>query len=175
MTRDQRSPEWVSFRFSAMSEDTGWAESWSTQDEWAEFVKIQAARINAVAGSMTDDIAPGQTALQRATFNRAAKIADSPEVLRGYSWITIIAAELAARLGGADALRASSAFYEVSALPNGSLWPRATPAINEFVGDHVRRVFEVLAPVLATGVAKARFSSEFPYRIVQDADAADYQ
>jgi hypothetical protein len=103
----------------------------------------------------------------------AADIADSGQVLRGYSWVTVVAPGIAARLGGARALRASGAFYEVSVLPNGSLWLRATPAINEFTGDRVRRVFEVLAPVLTEGVAEFRFSES--YRIVRDVNAADFR
>lgn len=122
---------------------------------------------------MTDDIGPGQTALQRATLNQAAGISDSRDALLGYSCIMIVAAGVAARLGGAEVLRASGAFHEVSVLPNGSLWLRATPTINEFTGNKVRRVFEVLAPELPDGVAEFRFSDCF--RIVEGVDAADYR
>ena len=73
--------------------------------------------------------------------------------LRGYSWVTVVAAELAGRLGGAEALRASGAFYEVSELRDGVLWLRATPTINDFTGKRVRRVFDALAPVLLPGLA----------------------
>jgi hypothetical protein len=173
VARDAYSPDWVSLTFSAMAEDTGWPGSAETQARWAEFVKATAARAGAVAGSMTDDIGPGQSAPQRATFNLAAGIADTRDALRGYSWITIVASGIAAQLGGAQALQASGAFHEVSILPNGSLWLRATPSIDEFSGDKVRRVFEVLAPVLPEGMAKFEFSESF--RIVEGVDAADYR
>jgi hypothetical protein len=173
VVRDANSPEWVRLTFSAMAVDTGWPESSDLQDQWAEFVKSRAAGLGALAGGMTDDVGPGQSALQYMTLNMAT-VDDSREVLRDYSWITIIATELGARLGGADALRASGAFYEVSALPNDSLWLRATPTINEFTGDNVRRVFEVLAPVLVTGEAISRFGPN-PFRIVEGVDAADYR
>ena len=173
VARDQFSPDWLSLTFSAMAEDTGWPESPQAQDRWAEFVKAEAGRVGAVAGGLTDDIGPGQSALQRATFNLAAGIADSRDTLRGYSWVMIIAEAIAARLGGAQVLRASGAFHEVSSLPNGSLWLRATPTINEFTGDRVRRVFEALAPVLPDGLAKFEFSESF--RIVEGVDAADYR
>jgi hypothetical protein len=140
---------------------------------WAEFVKAQAARIGAVAGGMTDDIFPGETALQRTTFNFATRIDGSRNVLRRYSWVTVVGPELAARLGGASALTASGAFCEVSMLPDGALWLRATPTINEFTGDRVRAVFEALAPVLVTGTTTFRFGES--YRIVEGADAADHQ
>ncbi len=56
--RDSESPEWASFMFTAGAEDTGWPESAQVQARCAEFVKTQAARIGAVWGGMTDDVAP---------------------------------------------------------------------------------------------------------------------
>lgn len=67
----------------------------------------------------------------------------------------------------------TGAFYDVSTLPNGAVWLRATPTINEFTGEKIRRVFEVLAPVLVTGVARDRHSEGF--RIIEGVDAADYR
>jgi hypothetical protein len=172
VVRDVLSPAWVSFEFIAPAVYTGWPGSLETQDRWAGFVRDQAARAGACAGGMTDDIGLGQFALERCTDNWAW-IKDSREVLRGYTWVTVVAAELAGRLGGAEALRASGAFCEVSSLPDGSLWLRATPAINDFTGERVRRVFEALAPVLHTGVV--RFGDSETYRIVEGVDAADYR
>ncbi len=172
VARDVLSPAWVSFEFTAPAVYTGWPESGQMQDRWAEFVKGQAARTGACAGGMTDDITPGDTALERAT-GTWTWIRDSCQVLRGYTWVTVVAAELAGRLGGAEALRASGAFCEVSPLRDGSLWLRATPAISDFTGERVRRVFEALAPVLLTGVA--RFENDRSYRIVEGVDAADYR
>jgi hypothetical protein len=85
----------------------------------------------------------------------------------------VVAPELAGRLGGAAALAATGAFAEVSDLGGGALWLRATPAVNEFTGPAVRAVFEALAPVLITGVARIEFSRQL--RIVEGVDAADYQ
>jgi hypothetical protein len=172
--RDSESPEWASFMFTARAEDTGWPESAQVQARCAEFVKTQAARIGAVWGGMTDDVAPPDTALQRATFNPFAQVPDSRKVLRGYSWVTVVAPELAGRLGGAEVLQASRAFCDVTALPNGALWLRATPTINEFTGDRARLVFKALAPMLVTGVARFRIPGE-TYRIAEGVDAADYQ
>jgi hypothetical protein len=174
VTRDYYAPTWVTFSFSAPAADTGWPESSQLQDEWAHFIQREAGRVNACAGKMTDDVGARQTALQRATRNMSAKIEDSRSVLRGYSWVTIVAPELAARLGGAEQLAATGAFYQVSSLPNGGLWLRATPTINDFTGDKVRAVFEALSPVLLSGEAKFLAPSE-SYRIVMGVDAADYQ
>ncbi len=62
----------------------------------------------------------------------------------------------------------------MTVLPNGALWLRATPTINEFTDDRVRLVFEALAPVLVTGVARFRLPGE-TYRVVEGVDAADYR
>ena len=94
--------------------------------------------------------------------------------MRGYSWVTVVTPELAARVGGAEVLRGSNAFCDVAALPTGALWLRATPTINEFTGDRVRLVFDALAPVLVTGAAKFRIPGE-TYRLVEGVNAADYQ
>jgi hypothetical protein len=177
---DRLSPGWARFSFSAGAGPlTNWPESRDIQASWAGFVRRQAALMSACAGSMTDDVWPGgDTALQRTTnsvpSNLLLKISQSREVLLGYSWVTVVAAELAARLGGVAAMSASGAFCEVEEMPGGALWLRATPAINDFTGDRVRRVFEALAPVLITGTAKIEHRSEM-FRIVEGVDAADYR
>jgi hypothetical protein len=53
-------------------------------------------------------------------------------------------------LGGARALAASAAFDEVTELPASQVFLRATPTLAEYWGTALRRVFEVLAPVLLT-------------------------
>jgi hypothetical protein len=58
----------------------------------------------------------------------------------------------------------------VSTLPDGALWLRATPAINDFTGERVRMVFEALAHILLTGTTAFEFGEE--YRIVEGVDAA---
>lgn len=167
--RDVLSPSWTTFEFIAPAVDTGWPESRDMQDRWAEFVKGQAARAGACAGGMADD---DPFSLEIATGGWTW-IKDTCQALRGYTWVTVVPANLAARLGGVGALRASGAFCEVSQLPNGSVWLRATPAINDFTGDRIRRVFETLAPVLLTGVP--RFDRNQRNRIIEGIDAAGYQ
>jgi hypothetical protein len=170
--------DWVRFTFSAARSGPGceWAESPGLQGRWAEFVKRQAARIGAVTGFMSDDQSPsGETALELAIITGPAggeNYKRRREVLYGYSWVTIVPAELAPWLGGVAALTRTGAFFEVSVLPDGALWLRATPTINEFTGDRIRAVFEALAPVLATG--RTRFIG-FEPRLVEGVDAADYQ
>ena len=81
---------------------------------------------------------------------------------------------LARRLTEADTLvQALCAFRELGHLQSSGLrvWLRATPTINEFTGDRIRHVFEVLAPVLVTGRTEDREG----LRIVSGVDAADFQ
>lgn len=175
--RDFYLPDWYRFTFGAIAADTSWPDSPEAQDRWAELVKRHAAAIGACAGGMNDDMGwDGATALQRtaARFSLADNSTDFQSVLRGYSWITIVPPEAAARLGGASALTASGAFWEVIELPNGAVWLRATPTINEFTANKIWAVFETLAPELPTGVTKFRFAAE-SYRLVEGVDAADYQ
>jgi hypothetical protein len=89
--------------------------------------------------------------------------------------VTVCAAELAARLGGAAALARSGAFDEVTELPGGQVFLRATPVIQDYQGEILLRVFQTLAPVLLTGRPHPMSPATDSGRLVRDADAADYQ
>jgi len=174
--RDHYLPEWCRFTFGANADDTSWPDAPEMQDRWASLVRRHAGAMSAYAGGLNDDIGWGQvTSLQR-TAGRdslADLSTDFRAVLRGYSWITIVGPEPAARLGGTKSLAASGAFCEVAELPNGAVWLRATPTINEFTGEKIRAVFETLAPEMPTGIPQV-WPSE-AHRIVEGVDAADYQ
>jgi hypothetical protein len=175
--RSQRSPQWVRFEATA-GPDTGWSGSAAAQRTWADVVKSWATRLDACYGHITDDAHTYATALERAVGGGDLDPPLVPrchEVLRGYSWVTICAPELAARLGGAAVLAASGAFDEVTELPGGQVFLRATPALEEYHGEAVRRVFDVLAPVLLPGRPNPDLLAGLRARLVMDADAADYQ
>jgi hypothetical protein len=72
-------------------------------------------------------------------------------LLRGYSWIMVVSAEIAELLGGNEALRDTGAFSGVSALPNGALLLQATPTFQQYDGEAVRAVYEVFRDVLVQG------------------------
>jgi hypothetical protein len=147
------------------------------QRRWAEFIKEQAARFDACYAHVTDDpVNGGGTALENATGQRPdATVPRCREVLRGYSWVTVCAAELSARLGGPAALGRSGAFDEVTELAGGQVFLRATPFIQDYLGEILARVFETLAPVLLTGRPNPMSPVTESGRLVKDADAADYQ
>jgi hypothetical protein len=178
MHRSQRQPRWVRFEAEAPADLVPWAGSPATQRAWADFAKEQAAAAGAEYGHVTDDANIGGTALERAIQGVTAEPPAVPrcrEVLRGYSWVTICAARLAARLGGAQALRISGAFDEVTELPGGQVFLRATPVLENYEGAAVRRVFETLAPVLLPGRPDPALADGTPARLVLDADAASYR
>ena len=78
---------------------------------------------------------------------RVAMLGAGRQVLYRSGWVTVIPPEAAARLGGAAGLTGSGAFFEVSELPGGSVWLRATRTVEEF--DLSRpAVAAALAPVL---------------------------
>jgi hypothetical protein len=176
--RSHRHPRWVRFEAAAPEGIGGWAGSPGTQRTWAGFVREQAIRAGAHYGHVTDDATIHGTALERAIQGSTDEPPAVPRcraVLRGYSWVTICAAELAIRLGRAPALAGSGAFDEVRELPGGRVYLRATAALEDFEGAAVRRAFGALAPVLLTGRPDPERVSGTRARLVLDADARDFQ
>ncbi|HEY1673861.1 MAG TPA: hypothetical protein VGG50_14170 [Streptosporangiaceae bacterium] len=170
--RSQHDPRWARFEAEAYGE---LADQPETPLAWAGFLRGWAAAAGAHYGHVTDDATSHGTALERAVLGVTAEPPAIPrcrDVLRGYSWVTVVAAPLLARLGGAGALTASGCFTEVSPLPGGRVYLRATPALAEYEGPAVRRVFGVLAPVLLPGRPDPESVSGSRVRLVLDADAA---
>jgi hypothetical protein len=87
------------------------------------------------------------------------------EVLRGYAWLTIVPRELAVRLGGPEAMRATGAFVEVEQLAGGGLWLRATEDPGDYDHAAAERVFHAVRSVLPAGMPKER------HRLLVHADA----
>jgi hypothetical protein len=189
--RNHGRPEWVTFEIEGTIGVSGSTEPdairpYPGELEWAAFVKQWAIRADACYAHVSDDteVMMG-TALEQATTRDPASpwFARTPEetvprcceVLRGYSWVTVCSAELAAALGGAGALAGSGAFDEVSELPRGQVFLRATPTLAEYQGTALRRVFEALAPVLLTGRPDPMNWAMAHVRVVPDVDAADYR
>ncbi|HWG15896.1 MAG TPA: hypothetical protein VG268_21740 [Streptosporangiaceae bacterium] len=174
--RSQHDPRWARFEAEAPDRLVPWAGTPDVPLDWAGFVKEQAGAVGAHYGHVTDDATSHGTALERALLGVLVEPPGIPrcrDVLRGYSWVTIAAARLAARLGGAGALTASGCLDEVSVLPGGQVFLRATPVLAEYEGAAVRRVFGVLAPVLPAGRPDPEAVSGSRVRLVLDANAAD--
>jgi hypothetical protein len=113
----------------------GWTESRQVQDRWAEATRMQAARVGVAAGMMTrrlgegalPRLAPGHRApeawLGGRLRNARARQGSSLQVLLGDNRPG--RTDGAARRGRGSGGQRS--FHEVSELPNGSIWLRATP------------------------------------------------
>jgi hypothetical protein len=116
---------------------------------WLAFVRDWVSEIPASYGHIANDASflgtRHETSAGRRTWDTVPRC---EERLRGSSWVTVCAPELAERLGGADALAASEAFVEVAAVAGGSLFLRATKTIDEYDLTAAARAFSALAPVL---------------------------
>jgi hypothetical protein len=179
--RDRSDPAWVRFQVDTAAELAWWpgsAEIEAEEAEWVDRLESWAIRLDACYGHLTDDASATRgTALEMATQRPGIDPPTVPrchEVLRGYSWVTICAPELAQRLGGVPALTASGAFYQVRELPGGQVLLRATRLLEQYQGAAVERSFRVLAPVLLPGRA-AESRAPTGARLVLDTDAADYR
>jgi hypothetical protein len=179
--RDRSDPAWVRFQVDTAVELAWWpdpAEIAAKQAEWVDRLERWAIRLDACYGHLTDDASNTYgTALEMATQRPGIDPPTVPrchEMLRGYSWVTICAAELAQRLGGAGALAAAGAFHEVRQLPGGQVLLQATPLLEQYEGTAVEQVFRLLAPVLLPGlVTTARMPRNA--RLLVGVDAADYR
>ncbi|MFE9460908.1 hypothetical protein [Streptomyces californicus] len=77
---------------------------------------------------------------------------ESRTLLRGYSWVTGVPAELADRLGGAAALEATGAFHAVRPLRAGGLLLQADETLVGYDDRRLEAVFRALAPLLPPGL-----------------------
>lgn len=127
----------------------------SVQDRLLESVRWACEQHNVVFGHVSYKHAQGMTELERFIRGEAGDpIANTPRwrsQLRGYSWLMVISADIAATLGGPEGLRGSRAFHSVDVLPNGSLLLQATPTFREYCGPAVQDVHRAVRDVLVTG------------------------
>ncbi|MEU0523910.1 hypothetical protein [Streptomyces niveus] len=94
---------------------------------------------------------------------------ESRMLLRGYSWVTGVPAELAVRLGGARGLEATGAFHAVRELERGGLLLQATETLAGYDDRSMHAVFRALAPVLPPGMPGYRPTRPDPRVVFEDA------
>ena len=94
--------------------------------------------------------------------------------LQGYSWVTLIPASAAARLGGAAALTGSGAFWRADELPTGGVLVQATERMGDYDLAAARRMWEVLAPALPPGVPARPpdWPADMPWLVIPEDAAA---
>lgn len=147
------------------------------QQALLEFVADFAELSRASFANITDDNSASRTALE--TFLPRLKsdgLVESPEVLRGYSWVTVVPPKVVERLGGVGALDSSGAFVEVRPLRYGGVVVRATDRFEQYDDGAMARVFRALAPALPSGRPRQlpAYTGLTVPRLVYE-DAADYQ
>ncbi len=98
----------------------------------------------------------------------------SRQLLRGYSWVTVIPQELVERLGGAEAIEAAGAAAEVRRLAAGGLLLRATRTPEEYDEAAMKRLFQLVAPVLPEGRPRDLPGWPTRHQVVYE-DAATYR
>nr|WSY55133.1 hypothetical protein OG999_36705 [Streptomyces sp. NBC_00886] len=168
-------PEWSRFAVSAPAVLVPWQGSEPVQQRWLDSAATWAVRLDAAYGHITDDATTtfGTALEQMLSFDPDETVPHSHETLRGYAWGTVCSPDVAARLGGPEALRASGAFHEVTELAGGQLLLRATLRLEQYTGDAPARVLRALAPVLPHGRTAREYLPSW-MRLAPDGDAADY-
>jgi hypothetical protein len=148
------------FEVAVSAQDT-YVDLFSTIDDTVEDGAILAAvrevaeRGAPLAVALAFQGSSRETPLEEAISRTNTKYVRRPaEVLRNYGWLTILSDAMADRVGGADRLRGSGAFVEVSPLAAGGWWLLATETWDEYGPEQAERLFELLAPVLPDGKAQ---------------------
>ncbi|TCO44076.1 hypothetical protein EV646_111269 [Kribbella antiqua] len=147
---------WVTFslRLAYRLDDAGMIPV-ASQDDLVAFVRDFAELTEASFANIASDNSSNQTALETYLPRlQELGLMESPSVVRGYSWVTLVTANAVPRLGGVDGLESSGAFVEVAELQYGAALLRATRFFEEYKDSAVERVFRALAPVLPAGVPR---------------------
>ncbi|MDY7091125.1 MAG: hypothetical protein SYR96_39365, partial [Actinomycetota bacterium] len=151
----RESPGWLQLR-ATVNRTTFVAE----QQRWLDFVFSFADQVNPGYGQVTFAYDRGKSVVEETTQprtpekwrkNPAVTIGRCRETLRGYGWLTVVAQELADLVGGADALRATSAFAQVRQLERGGVGLLVTDDLRDYTERTAEPAFRVLAPLLPPG------------------------
>jgi hypothetical protein len=173
-TDDDTSPGWL--RLNATTSARVFEPGNFDGERWLRLVRWQAERVNPGYGQIGVFHGPGgETTLENClpvNFGRNRPqytVGESREWLRGYAWVTILAQELADRLGGVAALRGTGVFREVAQLDKGGVWLQATEYFGQYDLVKAAQVFEVLAPVLRPGLPELPYLPRYgPYLLVYE-------
>ncbi len=81
-------------------------------------------------------------------------LAESPEVLRGYGWLTSIPEQALEKVGGVDVLRRSGVFVDVTPVPGKGAVLQATDRFSQYDEAAAERVFGAVACALPAGMPR---------------------
>jgi hypothetical protein len=127
----------------------------ASQDDLVSFVRDFAELTEASFANIASDNSANQTALETYLPRLyEAGLMESPRVVRGYSWVTLVPAGALRGRGGVEVLENSGAFVEIDELRYGAALLRATRRFEGYEDSVVKRVFRALAPALPGGVPR---------------------
>jgi hypothetical protein len=160
--RDEDAAGWVALMVDRSSETF-----MRDQPTWKDFILRQTTKGPVcMFGYIADDSVAHRTLLESALgIFQDETFPTLDYALRGYSWITLCSAGVAERLGGAQAVRDTGAFHEVSVMRGGGLLLQATEDIRDYHGERIVSVFNALRSVLPEEMP-TRFISEMGLRLV---------
>lgn len=108
--------------------------------------------LNPTFGRIEFDLAEEKTNLDIGLRRKLkTSVLEAREVLRGYSWWTIVPEEMASQIGGAAYFESREAFCRVHELSRGGLVAQVTPTVKEYDDDAMGRNFSAVAPLLPPG------------------------
>lgn len=122
---------------------------------WIELIADVGGVAEPTFGYLGGHPQAGSTRLDRELSRATAEsVAAGREVLRDFSWLTLVPAALAGKLGGAGGLRGTGAFVRVIEVA-GAVLLVATDTLSEYDDAAVHRVYSALAPVLPVDTLEA--------------------
>ena len=120
----------------------------AAEEELIRLITLFTEEWQPLFANLSDDTTEYTLALDAAQgMNQRVSRLQSGELLRSYSWVTFVRAGLVDRLGGAERLRATDAFYRVLEC-RGGLLLQATRHLRDYEGPAVAAVRAALEPVL---------------------------
>lgn len=167
VVRNELAPQTLVFMFAVWEDaldDPQFAEA------CAEFVRGFAAQVDPLYGETNYDTAmpEARTVIEAMVgppwVSYRETVPTARQRLRGYGWLTVVPRELAAAVGGADGLRACGVFAEVTELPSGAVWLRATHRYADYDVRKAEDIVRALASILPPGMPDDRYArAENPY------------
>lgn len=125
------------------------------EELWLDAVRLVADELPVGFGTVTRLFSTQDTRLEAEAahlghggFGLPRVVDHLGERLRGVGWLTVLGGELAARVGGAGALRDSGVFWSVEQRAGGSVLCVATPRYEQYTSGVEEQLLAVFAPLL---------------------------
>jgi hypothetical protein len=177
-----RDSGWVQLTASFVHDIPDSGEQRAVYDRWTAFLGEAMTWLGADYGHIArhrraDQMSALESEIRKPSISRRSAVLGG-YCLRGYEWVTACGPAVAARLGGADRIRGTGAFFDVRELGHGGMLMRATPTIEDLNEAALHRIYPVLAPMLLPGRPTVhpheKFNKWGPMPVIYGLDAADH-